>query len=58
MQGSAKLAQTLLREELVDEFRLSLHPVVLGTGKRLFADGTIPTALTLVDSTTSPSGVP
>lgn len=57
VQGSSKLVQTLLHEELVDEFGLLLHPLVLGTGKRLFADGTIPSSLRLVDSTTSPSGV-
>jgi len=42
---------------LVDEFWLKIFPVALGTGKRLFDQGTIPAAYTLVDSKTSPSGV-
>jgi dihydrofolate reductase len=48
--GSGDLVQTLLREDLVDRFNLWVYPVLLGSGKRLFADGTIPTALRLVDS--------
>jgi dihydrofolate reductase len=47
--GSATLVGTLRRHDLVDEYRLIVHPVVLGTGKRLFADATAPTDLTLVD---------
>jgi dihydrofolate reductase len=55
--GSGNLIQTLLKNDLVDEFQLLVFPVVLGTGKRLFADGTIPRGLRLTDSQTSPSGV-
>lgn len=57
VHGSAKLIQTLMEHDLVDEFWLKIFPVTLGTGKRLFAEGTIPAAYTLVDSKTSPSGV-
>lgn len=49
VHGSANLLQTLLRHNLVDRFRLLVFPVVIGSGKRLFADGTIPSALKLVD---------
>ncbi len=55
--GSGKLIQTLLKHDLVDEFWLKLFPVTLGTGKRLFAEGTMPAAFTLVDAKISPSGV-
>jgi dihydrofolate reductase len=57
VQGSGDLVQTLLSEDLVDGLRLLLYPIVLGRGKRLFADGTIPRAFKLVESATSPSGV-
>ncbi|MEA3165415.1 MAG: hypothetical protein QOJ26_267 [Thermoplasmata archaeon] len=55
--GSGNLAQSLLRERLADRLNLWIHPVTLGTGKRLFADGTVPTALKLVRSRTFPKGV-
>ena len=55
--GSSDLIQTLLRHDLVDEFRLLIFPVVVGTGKRLFGDGTIPRGLRLVDTKVSGSGV-
>jgi dihydrofolate reductase len=55
--GSGNLAQTLLRNDLVDEFVLIVFPVVLGTGKRLFAEGTIPRGLSRTDTQTFPSGV-
>jgi dihydrofolate reductase len=48
--GSTKLVQTLAEHNLVDEYRLMVFPVVLGTGKRLFAEGTPNTTLRLVDS--------
>jgi dihydrofolate reductase len=57
VHGSADLIQTLLRHNLVDEYRLWVFPVVVGTGKRLFADGTIPAGLRLVDSVVSTTGV-
>jgi dihydrofolate reductase len=57
VQGSADLVQTLLRHHLVDEYRLLVYPVVLGKGKRLFGDGSVPAALRLVDTKTIASGV-
>jgi dihydrofolate reductase len=57
VHGSGDLTQTLLRHDLVDEYRLWVFPVVLGSGKRLFAVGTIPAALRLVDTTISTTGV-
>jgi len=57
VHGSGNLMQTLLRHNLVDEFRLWLFPVVIGSGKRLFADGVVPAGLKLVDSTISSTGV-
>jgi dihydrofolate reductase len=57
VHGSGNLIQTLLRHNLVDEFRLWVFPVVIGSGKRLFADGTIPAGLKLVDSKMSTTGV-
>ena len=57
VHGSGNLVQTLLRHQLVDEFRLWVFPLVLGSGKRLFADGTVPAGLRLVDSTVSATGV-
>jgi dihydrofolate reductase len=57
VHGSANLIQTLLRHNLIDHYRLWTFPVVVGPGKRLFADGTIPAALKLVDSKISTTGV-
>jgi dihydrofolate reductase len=57
VHGSWNLIQTLLRESLIDEYRLWVFPLVIGSGKRLFADGTIPSALRLVDSKVSTTGV-
>ena len=57
VHGSGNLIQTLLHHNLVDEFRLWVFPVVIGSGKRLFADGTIPAGLNLVDSKVSTTGV-
>ncbi len=57
VHGSANLIQTLLMHDLIDEFRLWIFPLVLGTGKRLFDDGTMPTGFTLLDCTTSGTGV-
>ena len=55
--GSINLVQALLKHELVDELWLKIFPVTLGTGKRLFEHGTMPTAYALLDCTSSPSGV-
>jgi len=57
VHGSGNLIQTLLKNDLVDEFRLKIYPVVLGKGKKLFAEGTIPGGFRLVYSKTTPSGV-
>ena len=57
VHGSGSLIQALMENDLVDEFWLKIFPVTLGTGKCLFAQGTIPAAYTLVDSKASPSGV-
>jgi dihydrofolate reductase len=57
VHGSGDLIQTLLRHNLVDEYRLWVFPVVIGSGKRLFSDGTIPAGLKLVDSKVSSTGV-
>jgi dihydrofolate reductase len=57
VHGSAGLIQTLLPHDLVDEFRLFIFPLVLGEGKRLFGEGTIPAGLELTRSETSTTGV-
>lgn len=57
VHGSGNLIQTLLKRDLVDEFRLKIFPITFGTGKRLFSDGTIPAGFKLVDSKTSTTGV-
>jgi dihydrofolate reductase len=57
VHGSGNLIQTLMAHGLVDEYRLWTFPVVIGSGKRLFADGAIPGALRLVESTVSTTGV-
>ncbi len=57
VSGSGELVQTLLRHDLVDEFRLWVFPLVLGRGKRLFADGALPAALTLTDTIMTSTGV-
>jgi dihydrofolate reductase len=55
--GSGNLVQTLLKYDLVDELWLKIFPVTLGSGKRLFAEGTMPAAFELVSAETSPKGV-
>jgi dihydrofolate reductase len=57
VHGSGNLAQTLFKHDLVDELWLKTFPITLGTGKRLFAEGTIPAAFTLTDSLVAPNGV-
>jgi dihydrofolate reductase len=54
--GSGNLVQTLMRNDLVDRLNLWMFPVLLGSGKRLFAEGTAPAALRLVESATFPKG--
>ena len=56
VHGSLGLVQTLLAEDLVDELRLVVFPVQLGTGRRLFADGTVPRAWRLASSSASSTG--
>lgn len=55
--GSGNLAQTLMKHNLVDRYVLLIHPLVLGTGRRLFADGTAFAALKFIDSRRTRSGV-
>jgi dihydrofolate reductase len=57
VMGSGQLVQTLIRHDLVDEYRLMIHPLVLGTGKRLFRDEIPLTRFRLVDSKASGKGV-
>jgi dihydrofolate reductase len=57
VHGSPGLIQTLLEHDLIDEYRMWIFPVVLGTGKRFFGDGAIPAGLELVDSKVSKTGV-
>ena len=57
VHGSANLVQTLLENGLVDEFRLKIFPLVLGTGKSLFDGGAVPAGLELTSSEVTPGGV-
>src|SRR5918999_309820 len=57
VHGSGNLAQTLIKHGLVDEYRLLVYPVVLGAGRRLFADGARPEALRLLHTRTTSTGV-
>jgi len=57
VMGSGELIQTLMRHDLIDEYLLMIHPLVLGTGRRLFPDGVTPAHLHLVDSTATTTGV-
>jgi dihydrofolate reductase len=54
--GSGNLVQTLLRHDLVDRLNLWVYPLLLGTGKRLFGEGTVPTGLHLTSSQAFPKG--
>ena len=57
VHGSPGLIQTLLEHDLIDEFRLWIFPLAIGTGKRFFGEGTIPAGLKLVDSKATKTGV-
>ena len=57
VMGSSGLAQSLIAGDLVDEYRLMIHPVVLGAGKRLFRAGAAPDSLRLIQATTTTSGL-
>jgi dihydrofolate reductase len=57
VMGSGELIQTLMRHDLIDEYLLFIHPLVLGTGRRIFADGGPAASLRLVDSTVTTTGV-
>jgi dihydrofolate reductase len=55
--GSVELVHTLMQHDLIDEYRLLVHPIVLGSGKRLFREGSDRTLLRLVDTRTFSSGI-
>jgi dihydrofolate reductase len=57
VHGSGKLIQLLLKNDLVDELWLKIHPLTLGKGKKLFANGAIPAAFTLTESSVTSTGV-
>lgn len=57
VHGSANLIQTLLEHGLIDELRLKIFPLVLGTGKRLFGNGTVPAGFELASGRVLSSGV-
>jgi len=57
VHGSGNLIQTLLRHNLVDQYRLWVFPLVIGSGRRLFSEGTVPSGLKLVDRQVSTTGV-
>ena len=55
--GSGKLIQLLLKNDLVDELWLKIHPLTLGKGKKFFDNGMIPAAFTLIESSVTSTGV-
>lgn len=55
--GSSELVHLLLKHNLVDEFRLKIHPVILGKGKKLFDDESTAAGFALIDSIVTPKGV-
>jgi dihydrofolate reductase len=55
--GSSQLIQLLLKNDLVDELHLKIHPLTLGKGKKLFADGPVPASFTLTESSVTTTGV-
>jgi dihydrofolate reductase len=57
VMGSGELSKTLMHENLIDEYLLFIHPLLIGTGRRLFADGGQSASLALIESTTTSPGV-
>ena len=57
VMGSGELIQTLMRHNLIDEYLLFIHPVVLGSGRRMFTDGSPPASLRFIDTATTMRGV-
>jgi dihydrofolate reductase len=57
VHGSGELIQLLLKNDLVDELWLKIYPLTLGKGKKLFYNGTLPAAFTLIETSGTPSGV-
>jgi dihydrofolate reductase len=57
VHGSGNLVQTLLKHDLVDELWLKTFPITLGSGKRLFGEGTLPVAFTMTENIITPNGV-
>lgn len=57
VHGSGNHIQTLLKNDLVDELWLKIYPVILGSGKKLFAEGAVPAGFELIESKTTPKGV-
>ena len=57
VHGSGNLVQTLLKHDLVDELWLKIFPITIGKGKRLFGQGTVPSAFTVTESLVTPNGV-
>jgi dihydrofolate reductase len=57
VHGSGNLAQTLIEHDLIDEYRLAIFPVLLGSGRRLFNNNVVPSDMKLVDSRTTSTGV-
>lgn len=55
--GSSDMLQTLFKSDLVDELELMIFPITLGTGKRLFENGTIPAAFKVTESQVTPNGI-
>jgi len=55
--GSSELIQLLLKNDLVDELRLKIHPLTLGKGKKLFDGGAVPASFTLIESSVTTTGV-
>ncbi len=57
IMGSGVLIQSLMKRKLIDEYVLLIHPLILGTGRRLFPDGGVPASLELVKSKATNKGV-